>query len=185
TRRTSPRHGRRTADDGRGSEVSRGGLFQDQLLERQVRHSLAQPVVLFLELLQPLYLVTLQAAELLAPPIVCKLRHADRANRFSDRSALRQQHVDLAQLRHDLFRPMLLLGHSNVLLRLNSLLQGGPLFRGQTKGISWSSPTNKCGRSRQRSTSGAASLIGAPRSRSPIFAASSCVTFPPRSHAWR
>ncbi|PRF44292.1 hypothetical protein C6Q04_27025, partial [Burkholderia multivorans] len=24
------------------------------------------------------------------------------------------------------------LGHSNVLLRLNSLLQGGPLFRGQT-----------------------------------------------------
>jgi len=27
---------------------------------------------------------------------------------------------------------MLLLGHSNVLLRLNSLLQGGPLFRGQT-----------------------------------------------------
>ncbi|WP_219845793.1 hypothetical protein, partial [Burkholderia multivorans] len=25
-----------------------------------------------------------------------------------------------------------LLGHSNVLLRLNSLLQGGPLFRGQT-----------------------------------------------------
>src|SRR5690606_5291364 len=53
---------------------------------------------------------------------------------FSDRSALRQQHVDLAQLRHDLFRSMLLLGHSNVLLRLNSLLQGGPLFRGQTTG---------------------------------------------------
>jgi hypothetical protein len=27
---------------------------------------------------------------------------------------------------------MLLLGHSNVLLWLKSLLQGGPLFRGQT-----------------------------------------------------
>jgi bifunctional enzyme CysN/CysC len=39
----------------------------------------------------------------------------------------------LAQLRHDLFGFVLLLGHSNVLLRLNSLLQGGPLFRGQTK----------------------------------------------------
>ncbi|WP_456291277.1 hypothetical protein, partial [Ralstonia mannitolilytica] len=36
------------------------------------------------------------------------------------------------QLRHDLFGFVLLLGHSNVLLRLNSLLQGGPLFRGQT-----------------------------------------------------
>ncbi|WP_316892603.1 hypothetical protein, partial [Ralstonia mannitolilytica] len=35
-------------------------------------------------------------------------------------------------LRHDLFGFVLLLGHSNVLLRLNSLLQGGPLFRGQT-----------------------------------------------------
>ena len=41
--------------------------------------------------------------------------------------------IGLAQLRHDLFRSMLLLGHSNVLLRLNSLLQGGPLFRGQTR----------------------------------------------------
>ncbi|MGB5841353.1 MAG: hypothetical protein WBG98_13430, partial [Brucella anthropi] len=42
------------------------------------------------------------------------------------------QNIDLAQLRHDLFGFVLLLGHSNVLLRLNSLLQGGPLFRGQT-----------------------------------------------------
>jgi len=41
----------------------------------------------------------------------------------------------LAQLRHDLFGFVLLLGHSNVLLRLNSLLQGGPLFRGQTSFI--------------------------------------------------
>src|SRR5690606_11383675 len=49
-------------------------------------------------------------------------------NRFS----LRQQNIDLAQLRDDLFGFVLLLGHSNVLLRLNSLLQGGPLFRGQT-----------------------------------------------------
>src|SRR5690606_26026220 len=78
------RHGRRTADDGRGSEVSRGGLFQDQLLERQVRHSLAQPVVLFLELLQPLHLVTLQAAELLAPAVIRELCHADRTNRFAN-----------------------------------------------------------------------------------------------------
>ncbi|WP_247870376.1 hypothetical protein, partial [Ochrobactrum sp. CGA5] len=48
------------------------------------------------------------------------------------RFSLRQQNIDLAQLRDDLFGFVLLLGHSNVLLRLNSLLQGGPLFRGQT-----------------------------------------------------
>src|SRR5690606_23606477 len=73
-----------------------------------------------------------QATELLAPPVIRKLRHADQTDRFSDRTTLRQQNIDLAQLRHDLFGFVLLLGHSNVLLRLNSLLQGGPLFRGQT-----------------------------------------------------
>src|SRR5690606_19493965 len=114
-RRTSPRHGRRSDDDGRGSIVSRGSLFQDQLLERQVRHSLAQTVVLFLKLLQPLHLVTLQAAELLAPAVIRELRHADRANRLANRFSLRQQNIDLAQLRDDLFGLMLLLGHSNVL----------------------------------------------------------------------
>ncbi|MCV0387955.1 MAG: hypothetical protein K5821_16470, partial [Nitrobacter sp.] len=42
------------------------------------------------------------------------------------------QHIHLAQLRNDLFGFVLLLGHSNVLLWLKNLLQGGPLFRGQT-----------------------------------------------------
>src|SRR5690606_22685655 len=93
----------------------------------------AQPVILFLELLQPLHLVTLQATELLAPPVIRKLRHADPTDRFSDRTTLRQQNIDLAQLRHDLFGFVLLLGHSNVLVRLNGLLQAGQLFRGQTK----------------------------------------------------
>src|SRR5690606_36366123 len=79
------------------------------------------------------HLVTLQATELLEPPVIRKLRHADQTDRFSDRTTLRQQNIDLAQLRHDLFGFVLLLGHSNVLLRLNSLLQGGPLFRGPTE----------------------------------------------------
>src|SRR5690606_35789765 len=114
-RRTSPRHGRHSDGDGRGSIVSRSSLFQDQLLERQVRHSLAQTVVLFLKLLQPLHLVTLQAAELLAPAVIRELRHADRANRLANRFSLRQQNIDLAQLRDDLFGLMLFLGHSNVL----------------------------------------------------------------------
>jgi hypothetical protein len=36
----------------------------------------------FLQLLQPLHLVRLEAAELLAPPIVGELGHADRAHRL-------------------------------------------------------------------------------------------------------
>src|SRR3569833_456809 len=95
-----------------GSEVSRGSLFQDQLLQRQVRHSLAQPVVLFLKLLEAFHLVALQATKLLAPPVIRELRHADRTNRFANRSPLRQQNIDLTQLRDDLFRLVLLLGHS-------------------------------------------------------------------------
>ncbi|MBB3949904.1 hypothetical protein, partial [Aureimonas jatrophae] len=34
---------------------------------------------------------------------------------------------------NDLFRLVLLLSHLGILHRLESLLQGGPLFRGQTK----------------------------------------------------
>src|SRR6188508_1468823 len=83
-----PTLGPRSGDGGRGSEVSRGSLFQDQLLQRQLRHSLAQPVVLFLKLLEAFHLVALQATKLLAPPVIRELRHADRTNRFANRSAL-------------------------------------------------------------------------------------------------
>lgn len=65
-------------------EVSRGSLLQDQFLERQVRHSLAQPIVLFLKLLETLHLITLLAAELFASPVIRELRHADRANCFAN-----------------------------------------------------------------------------------------------------
>src|SRR5690606_35427002 len=84
-------------------------------LERQVRYRLAQPVVLFLKLLEALHLITPQTAELLAPAVIRKLRHAYRTNRFANRPTLRQQNIDLTQLRDDLFGLMLLLGHSNVL----------------------------------------------------------------------
>lgn len=47
----SPRHDRHSADDGRGSEVSRGRLFQQKLFQCQIQHRLAQAVVLFLEIL--------------------------------------------------------------------------------------------------------------------------------------
>lgn len=56
-------HGRRSDDGGRGSEVSRGSLFEDQLLQCQVRHSLAEPAVLFLQLLETPDLIAFKSAE--------------------------------------------------------------------------------------------------------------------------
>jgi hypothetical protein len=44
---------------------------------RHVRHRLAQPVILFLKLLEALHLVTLQATKLLPPAAIRKLRHGD------------------------------------------------------------------------------------------------------------
>lgn len=52
------------ASDGRGSEFFRGGLAQDPLLKRKVRHRLPQPLVLVSKLLQALHLVALQPTKL-------------------------------------------------------------------------------------------------------------------------
>jgi hypothetical protein len=43
-------HGRRTPADARGLEVSRGCFLEDQLVQRQVRHRLAKPRILNLQL---------------------------------------------------------------------------------------------------------------------------------------
>src|SRR5947209_11857923 len=70
-----------------------------------------KPVVLRLEILQALDLVTLQAAELLAPAVIRHLADADRADRFRDALTLRGQHINLPQLGDDLFRLLALPRH--------------------------------------------------------------------------
>src|SRR5437868_14704094 len=70
-----------------------------------------KPVVLRLEILQALDLVTLQAAELLAPAVIRHLADADRADRFRDALTLRGQHINLPQLGDDLFRLVALPRH--------------------------------------------------------------------------
>src|SRR5262249_29378173 len=90
--------------DARGLVVSPGCLLQDQLVQRQIRHRTAKPIVLRLEILQPLDLVALQAAELLPPPVVGHLAHPDRADRFRYALTLRGQNINLPQLGDDLFR---------------------------------------------------------------------------------
>src|SRR6516164_9560652 len=88
------RHG-----DARGLEVSPGGLQQNELVQRQIRDCLAQSAVLKLKVLQALHLLGLKPAELLAPPIIRHLANPDLADCVHHVLALRDQNIDLPQLR--------------------------------------------------------------------------------------
>src|SRR6266536_3466578 len=93
------RHG-----DARGLEVSPSSLLQNELIQRQIGNRLAQPAVLELKVLQAFHLLDLQPTELLAPPIIRHLAHADLADCVHHILALRDQDIHLPQLRDDLFR---------------------------------------------------------------------------------
>jgi hypothetical protein len=80
------------------------GLLQNELVQRQIRDGLAQPAVLERKVLQALHLLGPQPAELLAPPIIRHLTHPDLADCVHHVLALRDQNIDLPQLRDDLFR---------------------------------------------------------------------------------
>jgi hypothetical protein len=87
----------------RGLEVSPSSLLQNELIQRQIGNRLAQPAVLELKVLQARHLLGLQPTELLAPPIIRHLAHADLADCVRHVLALRDQNIDLPQLRDDLF----------------------------------------------------------------------------------
>src|SRR5262249_15216508 len=60
--------------------------------------------VLELKVLQALHLLGLQPTELLPPPIIRHLAHPDLTDCIHHVLALRDQNIDLPQLRDDLFR---------------------------------------------------------------------------------
>ena len=71
--------------DRRSLEVSLGGLGQNLFAQRQIGDSTWQTLVLLLQLLQPLELIGLHPAILLAPAIERHLAHANLADRSSYR----------------------------------------------------------------------------------------------------
>jgi hypothetical protein len=79
-----PSHDPHTHDDVRGLEVSLCGLSENELIQRQIRHRSTKSSVLGLKLLQPLHLVTLQAAVLIPPSIIRDFRHANRPHRVGN-----------------------------------------------------------------------------------------------------
>ena len=90
-----------------GLRSSPGSLLQNELIQRQIGNSLGQSAVLELKVLQALHLLGLQPTELLPPPIICHLAHPDLADCLHYVLALRDQTIDLPQLRYDLFRTAL------------------------------------------------------------------------------
>jgi hypothetical protein len=79
-------------------------LREDHFVQGQVGDGAPEPSILRLKLLHLPNLIALQATVFLAPSIIGHLGHANRANRVRDRLALRDQYIDLSQLRDDLFR---------------------------------------------------------------------------------
>ena len=109
------RHAQHSAGDARGLEVSLGGFLQDQFIQRQIGDGSPEMCVLPLELLEASGLPNLQAAVLLAPPIVRLLGDAQGPARFWHRVTARQADFSLTQLADDLFRGMSLPWHLDLL----------------------------------------------------------------------
>ena len=94
----------RTASVARGSKVSLGRLLQDQIVQRQICHRPLQPLVLLLELLQPLRLARLHPSVLPSPPVVRLLTHAQLPAHLLDPLPVRYPDFGLPQGVDDLSR---------------------------------------------------------------------------------
>ena len=84
------------------------------LVERQFGHDPLQPSVLPLKLLEPLRLFDLETAVFVAPAVVALLGELGLFARLANSPALRHEHIDLPQLRDDLFSTMSLPRHLQV-----------------------------------------------------------------------
>ena len=93
TRASGHEDARRSRDDARGLAVSRRGLGQDQLVQRQIRYRLAQSPVLRFQLFQSLHLIALEPAELLPPAVVRHLSHADLTGSHRPYSPRETSHI--------------------------------------------------------------------------------------------
>ena len=94
-----------------GSEVSRGRLSKDCVVERYLGNELLQARALLLELLQALGLVELEAAVLLPPALVGLLGDSDLLASLGNALALREHELRFAELGDDFFRTVTFSSH--------------------------------------------------------------------------
>jgi len=95
-----------------GSDVSRGRLSKDCVVERYVGNELLQAGVLLLELLQALGPVELETAVLLPPALVVGLLgDSDLLASLGNALALREHELSFAELGDDFFRTVTFSSH--------------------------------------------------------------------------
>ena len=82
-------------DGERGLEVSLRSFRQDELIQRQIRNSLAQSLILFLKTLQFLQLVRAHSTVLFLPAVKCLFSHTNLADRIQARYSLPRQNLNL------------------------------------------------------------------------------------------
>src|SRR5271155_4250739 len=93
----------------RGSPVWAGGLTQDLIVQRLVRHQPFQPRILFLQLLQLTRHLRIHATVLRPPTIVRLFADPQLLTNLGNLLSLPQGDIRLTEHRHDLFSTMSLL----------------------------------------------------------------------------
>ena len=86
-------HPRCTGGAARGSRVSPGRLREDLLVKRQVGDRVAQPLVLFPELIEGTQLIAADPAILLAPPVERDVANPELPDRLCHRHVLTVQNL--------------------------------------------------------------------------------------------
>ena len=88
----------------RGSEVSLRGFRQYELVQCEIGNSPAKTLVFLLQTLQLLELIRPHATILLAPAIIRLFRNLNLAYRVNPCLTLPDKHINLPQLRNNIFR---------------------------------------------------------------------------------
>ena len=86
----SPERAAHSDGGARGLPVSLRGLFQNQLVQREVGDSPLETRILPLKLLEAASLIDLQPTIFLAPAVIALLLYANLPTNLADRSTLRQ-----------------------------------------------------------------------------------------------
>ena len=102
--RAPPAHGRRLLGVGPGLEVSRRHLFQDAIVEGEIRHQAFQPGILLFQTLEPFRLIDAQAAVFFLPPILRLLGDTELATRVRDSQPFARLDFDRPEMPNDVFR---------------------------------------------------------------------------------
>ena len=113
TRESAHIHAPQPASSWAGSEVSRGDLLENGIVQGLVSHELLEAAVLALEFLEALGLIEAKPPVLFPPAVIRLLGNFDLLAGFRDTPPLGKQDLSLSQLADNLLCGVALLAHVN------------------------------------------------------------------------